>query len=381
MKKFIIFATIFALLCPANSLAQRRKKRIRRKPVAEVVENPRFTAMLEYTAKVTVIDSIVVDSTDFLNAIYPNFEEGRLTRYDRFFSDKGDGIVFVNQLGENCIYSKKKEGDKYKKLYESNLLFDGWTEGKALTGIDNKGMLYDFDYPYLMPDGITLYFAARSFDGLGGYDIYRTRLDQTEGRFLRPENIGLPFNSEKDDYMFVIDEQNQLGYFVSNRNQPAGKTCVYTFIPFETRKTLTIDDEKKLRSLARLDSISATWGNGKERKAALARKQKVVETLRERNSYIYSSRFNFVINDEKTYHKLSDFKPENRDRMKMIIELQKQQNMLEGSLQKARNFFLQASDLERKELSREILNSEQQMEDLRQRIKDIEKTIRNSENQ
>ncbi len=381
MKKIIIFAAIFALLCPINSFAQRRYKKKKKKPVPEVVEDPKFTAMLDYTAKVTVIDSIVVDSTEFLNAIYPNYEEGRITRYDRFFSGEGDGIVYINQLGENCIYSKKNQGSTYKNLYESSLLFDGWTPGDPLKGIDDGGLLYDFDYPYLMPDGITLYFAARSAEGLGGYDIYRTRLDMEGSRFLRPENMGLPFNSDKDDFMFVIDEQNQLGYFVSNRNQPAGKTCVYTFIPFETRKTISEEDGEKKRSLARLDRIADTWGDGKQRMAALERKQRVIEILQERNNYVYSSKFNFIINDQTTYHKVSDFRPENRERIKTVINLQKQEVLLQGTLEKARNFYSKASSLERKQLSIEILSNEEQLETLRENIRDLEKIIRNTENQ
>ncbi len=379
MRKLIIFTAIFALLCPYNSLAQRKNKK--RKAKNEIVEDPKFTAMLDYTAKVNVIDSMVVDSTEFLNAIYPNFEDGRLTRYDHFFSDKGDGIVYVNQLGENCIYSKTIEGDSVKMLYASSLLFDGWTEGKPLKGIDDGGLLYDFDYPFMMPDGITLYFAARSKEGLGGYDIYRTRLNPEEGTFLRPENMGLPFNSDKDDYMFVIDEQNKLGYFVTNRRQPAGKTCVYTFIPFEARRSVNEEDGARLRSMARLDRISDTWGDGVERKKALNRKQKMLQVLEERNSYVYSSHMNFVINDHTTYHKISDFRPENRDRMKALIEYQKQENILQGSLDKARNFFSEASNMERKQLSAEILTTEHQLEELRMKIKELEKTIRNSENQ
>ncbi len=380
MKKIIIFTAILALLFPANSLAQWRAKK-KKKALPVVVEDPKFLAMLDYTARVTVIDSMVVDSTSFLNAIYPNFEEGRLTRYDHFFSGKGDGIVYVNQLGEKCIYSKIIEGDSCKMLYESSLLFDGWTPGKPLKGITDDGNLYDFDYPYLMPDGITLYFAARSREGLGGYDIYRTRLDQEEGRFFKPENMGLPFNSDKDDFMFVIDEQNQLGYFVSNRNQPAGKTCVYTFIPFETRKTVNETDGARLRALARLDRIADTWGNGVSRKAAMERKQRVIDVLRERNSYVYTSQFNFVINDQTTYHKLSDFRPENRERMNAIMNLQKQQMILEGTLEKARNFYSKASAIERQQLATEILSCEEQLETLREKIRNLEKTIRNSENQ
>ncbi len=379
MKKFILFAVILSLCCSVDTFAQRKGKKKKRN-ATEVVEDPKFTAMLSFTAKVTVIDSVVVDSADFMNAIFPNFEEGRLTRYDHFFNDKGDGMVYVNQLGDKCIYSKKEEGKEYKSLYMSNLLFDGWTPGEELKGIDDNGMLYDFDYPYLMPDGITLYFAARGGDGLGGYDIYRTRYNQDEGKFFRPEHIGLPFNSDKDDIMYVIDEQNKLGYFASNRRQPAGKTCVYTFIPFVSRKFIS-GDEDKMRSLAHLEHIADTWTDAAEKNAALERKNKVLKMVNYRRNYIYSEQFNFIVNDQKIYHKTSDFRPENRERIKRLINMQRQEAVLEASLEKARNYFSKATGAERQRLTAEILSSEEQQERLKVNIKELEKSIRNTENQ
>ena len=53
-------------------------------------------------------------------------------------------------------------------------------------------------------DGETLYFAAMSEEGLGGYDIYVTRFDSDEGTFLEAENVGLPYNSFSDDSLFCM---------------------------------------------------------------------------------------------------------------------------------------------------------------------------------
>lgn len=379
MRKYAIIISLLSLLISTTAYSQRR--RVKKIVVPQVVENPKFTAMLSYTAKIVIIDSMVIDSADYLNAIYANPEEGSLIRYDHFFRDKGDGIVFLNELGDKCIYSKEDERSGRKMLYESDLLLDGWTKGKLLTGIDDNGRLYDFDNPYLMPDGITLYFSARSSEGLGGYDIYRTRYDQDEGKFLRPENIGLPFNSEADDYMYVIDEENRLAYFASNRRQPAGKTCIYTFIPFDTRKTVNADGEK-LRSLARIDHIADTWGNGTERKAALLRKQKALAGVTLQRTSVLSQKLNFVINDHTVYNNLSDFRVSaNKERIKRLLAMQNQAAELQVSLQKARAYYDSASSPERRALSSEILQSEQQLETLNEKIYQLEKTIRNTENQ
>ena len=51
-----------------------------------------------------------------------------------------------------------------------------------------------------------------------------------------PENVGMPFNSPYNDYMYVIDEFNDLGWFASDRYQPEDKVCVYVFVPNESKQ-------------------------------------------------------------------------------------------------------------------------------------------------
>ena len=384
MKQKLIFLFCLLLTLPFTTVdAQRNKHTTAKKKKAKTAlqdENPKFTSMLESLAKVTIIDSTVVDSAQFLKAIYTNHEEGRLTTYQEFFKKEGDGIVYVNELGNRCIYSQKDEQTGSKLLYQSDLLSDGWTEGEPLEGADGNFGLYDFDCPYLMPDGVTLYFCARGSDGLGGYDIYRTRIDDKTRKILRPENLGLPFNSERDDYMYVIDEQNQLAYFVSNRRQPNGKTCVYTFIPFESRSTVTADEDK-LRSLARIDRIADTWGNHTDRDAALQRKRTAME-----NAYAQSVRqnepeFQFVINDETTYTSMNDFRAaSSRTQAKELQDVRKKLTSLEQALIKKRNYYRSASSLERRDLRKEILKDEQQVTAYYKKIHTLEKNIRNAEN-
>ena len=381
MKKNFIYFLCLAMLFPSAIQAQRKKKAKKANAVV-AEESPRFLSMLSSTAKVCVFDSTVVDSLKYLDTIYANPEEGRLTTHGQFFKDKGESIVYINQMGNKCIYSEFDQEKGYKLLYQCDLLTDGWTTGEPVKGLGEDGGLYDFDYPYLMPDGVTLYFSARGNNGLGGYDIYRTRFDAEEGRFLRPENLGLPFNSENDDYMFVIDEQNQLGYFASNRRQPQGKTCVYSFIPFETRSVVSTSDEQRLRSLAKLERIADTWTSQAERKAALTKKKNIVQRAFAQRTGLDATKLNFVINDHKTYTNLKDFKnKDNLARFKELQALKSQQSTLQETLCKARNYYATASSGERQQLSAEMLQSEQQLQLLRKQIRQLEKQIRNIENQ
>ena len=379
MKRFIIFISCLLLASTASINAQ-KKRQNNKKAKTTVVEDPKFMAMLNSTAMVTVIDSVVVDSLSYLDAILTNTEEGRITTYERFFEGEGKEIVYINELGNKCIYSGYDETLSTKVLYQRTQLADGWTYGEELQGLSDDGRLYDFDYPYLMPDGVTLYFAAKSVDGLGGYDIYRTRFDADKGSYLKPENLGLPFNSKDDDFMLVIDEENHLGYFATNRNQPKGKVCVYTFIPFETRKTVSADDPK-LMSLAKLSKIADTWNDANLIKTSLKRKEIVEKQALEKRISVKEEAFAFVINDSTTFTKLRDFNiPDNRKLMKEIIEHKRHLAILQASLLKARNFYATASDEEKSKIAAEIIESEKQEELLRKAISTKEKRIRNTEN-
>lgn len=391
MKRILIYALLALLAMPTGASAQRRKVVASKKKVEAPVENPVFTRMLPATAKIVVADSLIVDTNAVLKAIPVNPEDGRLTTYVQFFNEqigknsrlftKSDGTAFINEMGDKCIFSSYTGAQRGQRLFQTTLNAGTWSEPVELLGLDDDNELSDFDYPFLMSDGVTLYFAAQGGEGLGGYDIYRTRLDTEKGRYLKPENLGLPFNSEADDYLYVVDEQHQLAYFASARIKRTDSMCVYTFIPSETREILNTEtmSPEKLRSMARLERIADTWGKGTERKKAMQRKQLLA---RQTGPHEAIGEFSFVINDLLTYTRLSQFRSaENRDRMRELISMQKQQEVLGISLEKARDYYATATVSERQQLRPEILNSERQYEQLSKDIKALEKEIRNTENQ
>lgn len=232
----------------------------------------------------------------------------------------------------------------------------------------------------MMADGTTLYFAAKGKESIGGYDIFVTRFDIESDQFLKPENIGMPFNSTGNDYMYAVDELDSIGWFVTDRNQPEGKVCIYTFIPSDSRQTYTADEytTEQIKDFARISRIANTWKDGSERKKALCRLQNIVAN---RNRRSRSGDFVFVINDNTTYRSLSDFRSqENANRYSELTSIRKKLNTLSKAIEKARNYYATTSILERNELKGEILKSEQQMEALEIQARSIEKAIRNSEN-
>jgi hypothetical protein len=282
----------------------------------------------------------------------------------------------------NKVYFSRTDGSGYRRLYTSDKLGNAWGEGTPLKGLSEG--ITDADYPFMMNDGITFYFAAQGEESIGGYDIFFTRYDSRSGSFLKPENIGMPFNSEANDYMYAADEQSGIGYFVSDRRQPEDKVCVYIFILPETRRSydLTKYSEQQIRDLADITRIADTWGDNSERHAAIARLKAIGTTGRPSvTNDASSANTTIVINDRLTYTSVRDFKsPKAANLYRELLKARERLDNLETELQKTRDRFASSNEDGRRLLREIILQNEEQAQLLGKSIGSLEKQIRNEEN-
>ena len=379
MKRIYLYIIIFALVFPFVSIsAQRKTKKGNAKN--EVVD-PRIERMVAATQDIIVVDSIVVNKAGFLSLYNLNPESGRLMKYQELFNDdkQTESFVHINEMGHKCYYSK---GDTINgtTLFTSDKFDNKWSQGYELEGLRDGEKIKSLNYPFMMADGTTLYFSAKGTESIGGYDIFVSRLDIETGKYLKPENIGMPFNSTANDYMYAIDELDSIGWFVTDRNQPEGKVCIYIFIPSETRQTYSPDEytEEQIKNFSRIYKISNTWKDGD---AHLKAKQRLANISLNKGKQKDKGDFYFVINDKNTYTKLSDFRStENATRFSELLALKSKHNLLGNVLEKARIYFSTASIQEKTELRTEILRSEKQYESMEIEIEKMEKEIRNSEN-
>ena len=371
-----------ALLAPVSMQAQKKKAVVKKAPVVvveEPQEDPRITEMREATQQIIFIDSVVVAKDEILSIIRLNPESGRLDTFDQFFRSEGhtDSYVYLNEMGNKCYFSDENASGQMQ-LYTLDKLGDEWSEPLALKGI-NEG-ISEANYPFMMTDGTTFYFAAKGKESIGGYDIFVTRSDSENGQFLRPENIGMPFNSEANDYLYVIDEQSNIGYFVTDRRQPEGKVCVYIFIPPTSRHIYNSDaySDEQLRGFADISRIANTWGKGTERKQALERLKAISKV---NSSQQLGSAINFIVNDRVTYTDISQFlAPDSPDLYRELQSTKKQLKDIEQLLEKSRNFYAKAKPEDKRVLRTEILDAERQFVRLTNDVKTLEKRIRQSEN-
>lgn len=211
----------------------------------------RMEAMMQRVDAVEVIDSLTVSRADFFNSYRLSSAAGYLLSPDDLSNTLNalEGSTVYMPESANMMIWATEQG-----LMESYKLTDGnWDTPAPLGDALNAGGRAN--YPFLMPDGITLYYATEGDDALGGFDIYVSRRNGEE--FPAPQNLGMPYNSPYDDFLLVIDEETGAGWFASDRNSPGGDVTIYVFVPSETRVNVDVDDPD-LAARARLSDISLT---------------------------------------------------------------------------------------------------------------------------
>jgi hypothetical protein len=86
---------------------------------------------------------------------------------------------------------------------------------------------YDEDFPFLHPNGKVLYFCSKGHNSMGGYDIFKTTLNELTNTWNKPVNLDFPINSPDDDILYVTNADEKEAYFSSARASATGKTAVY----------------------------------------------------------------------------------------------------------------------------------------------------------
>ena len=333
--------------------------------------------MLKGTARIVIVDSVVVSKSQLLSAYQFSPEVGKIS-LEHSPLGQNSLAVYETERG-NRQYKAQVVGDSIYSLQLVCVDKEGsqMTQPRELNGLGING---DANYPFMMADGVTFYFAAKTDGGLGNYDLYITRYNTDEERFYKAENLGFPYNSYANDYLLVIDEVNNIGWFASDRYQPADKVCVYTFIPATSRHTIDYEhaDPVLLRQQASLRPIQSTWTeeNAQQRAQAKQRLAKIQANQTQQKQHD----FELVINDNYTYTSLKDFKSA---AAKQLCQqwLQKKKNLetLRQQLDGLRDEYAQANRTRQRAMTQQILDLEHRVEELTTEVAEAEKVTRNTE--
>jgi hypothetical protein len=136
-------------------------------------------------------------------------------------------LIYIPKNPEIIYYSSYGDkGNNGKDIYYVRKLPNGeWGKPQDLGKPINSE--FDENYPFLHPDGKTLYFSSNGHNSMGGYDVFKSTYNENSGTWSKPVNLDFAFSSPDDDIMFISDEDNIYAYFASKRSSGYDQISVY----------------------------------------------------------------------------------------------------------------------------------------------------------
>lgn len=208
--------------------------------------------------------------------------------------DGGKLIIYLGNKNNGDLFESELSGDKWGKPQDfgKNINTDKFHESSASYSLDGKAVYFVSDKPggfgdrdiyvsyrdeknrwgkaenlgaivntefgeegvFMHPDGKTLYFSSQGHNSIGGYDIFKTILDDKTKKWSVPENIGFPVNTTDDDVFYVVSANGKHGYYTSVNSNGFGGRDLYmiSFIteekkekPIETRRDEITENKRQ----------------------------------------------------------------------------------------------------------------------------------------
>ncbi len=236
------------------------------------------------------------------------------------------------------IYYSSEDQDGIRNIYMTELQDTVWTYPSLLN--EHMTSASDEIYPMLSPDGRTMYFSSAGLYGVGGFDIYMSEWSEEEKDWSVPVNMGFPYSSPADDFLFINTDDGRHTIFASNRDCGADSVWVYVleFDNMPVRKA--VDDPARLAEISLMipAAASETLG-GTDVSASMpenvdTRKymDKMVEVRALRDSIAY---YNTSLDNERNRFALSN---DDAERMKLtgdILRREARIPQLQDSLDRA----------------------------------------------
>ena len=172
-------------------------------------------------------------------------------------TDTYDGNIYESTLsGDTWSTVRKLNGNINTKYWESHAVMtkDGrkifFTSNRreSLGGLDifmaerdstgdwgtavNLGAVintpYNEETPFLANNDRTLFFSSRGHYNMGGYDIFRSDLDEN-GNWSKPINVGYPVNTSDDDLFFSPAGKGNRGYLSRFTGEDEGLGDIFSY--------------------------------------------------------------------------------------------------------------------------------------------------------
>ena len=155
----------------------------------------------------------------------------------KLFSDSTISVAHpaVSPDGETLYFVSDAPGGKGgNDLWKASKIGEDWGAIENLgSEINTQG---DEMFPSVKADG-TLYFSSNGHPGMGSLDIFKAKQNKNEQWIV--ENLGVPINSNNDDFGITFEGAKERGYFSSNRNNTRSYDAIWSFELPELQYVLT----------------------------------------------------------------------------------------------------------------------------------------------
>ncbi len=322
--------------------------------------------MIQRVDDIQIIDSVVVNKDRFLEFYKFTNDLGSLSATPVKIGKKKDfKITYTTQRQDRKLFSDTVHGQM--DIFTSYKLLDEWSKPESVSDIINTKA--NENYPFLLLDGVTIYFASDGDNSIGGYDLFVSRFRPETNTYFQPENIGMPYNSIYNDYMMVIDDIHQVGWFATDRFQPEGKVIIFSFIPNTKKTILQSEDSEYIRKAAQLQLF---------KKAKNFNSDIIPQTsFADEDS---AHKIFFVVNDSVIYTDDNQFKTEEtRNLWNELEKLNSQLNQKRIQLEQLRMQYSQQEETQN-ELAPKILTLEKEISEMEDQLNTKTFELRNKEN-
>lgn len=202
------------------------------------------------------------------------------------------------------------------------------------------------DEIYPMVSGGKLYFASKGLFGVGGYDIYVCER-RPDGRWGEPRNMGFPYSSPYDDFLFINSPDGRYSLFASNRNCSVDSVSVYVLEYEPVPISSEVRGAEDLQKLCRLDPQS-------DRKKVDNKSAMSASKASDPNTELYASK------------------------AAEVRRLREEISRLNRELQTLRSFYNNAAPSEKEAMAEKIVKKEARLPGLQSQLvaanKDLQKT-------
>lgn len=306
----------------------------------QLLQNENALSMMDYCSHPVVVSKRKFSIKDFY-LFYPL--EDKSWRPLPNILDTATANLFVNATyipnSSKAVHYSALDSTGSRNLYYSEYIDTLWSRPKLV----NKQITSSSDeiYPMLSPDGTKLYFSSKGLYGMGGYDLYVSEFNKNTQEWGTPVNMGFPYSSPADDFLFINTEDEKYSIFASNRETSSDSVCVYVLEYETTPARKALKDRKLLKNLAfltpvndpsRIDNVSAIVEDIPENEETKKYMDKILEVRQLRDTL---TSFNRHLEELRATVSSIEEQEKRQDVIDTILIMERQFPFLQDSLKRA----------------------------------------------